>query len=79
MPSLTQAFRGQERVDGHWTVWGLARHLHVDRDWLYARLADGPIPARRHPVIGHYLIPDDPALFARLSRRPYQRKTNAVT
>jgi hypothetical protein len=78
-PSLTQAFRGQDRLDACWTVGGLARHLRVSRNWVYERRADGRIPARRHPVTGHYLIPDDPTLFADLPRRPYQRKTNGVS
>ena len=65
-PSLTTQFRRQARIDGQWTVWGLARTLHVDRDWLYARIKDGTLPAARHPVIGHYLIPDDPDLLAQL-------------
>jgi len=65
-PSLTTQFRQQARIDGQWTVWGLARALHVDRDWLYARIKDGTLPAARHPVIGHYLIPDDPDLLAQL-------------
>jgi len=50
-------------------VWGLARALHVDRDWLYARIKDGTLPATRHPVIGHSLIPDDPGLLAQLQAR----------
>jgi DNA invertase Pin-like site-specific DNA recombinase len=65
-PSLTTQFRHHARIDGQWTVWGLARALHVDRDWLYARIKDGTLPATRHPVIGHYLIPDDPAVLAQL-------------
>ncbi len=68
-PSLTTQFRHQERIDGQWTVWGLARALHVDRDWLYARIKDGTLPATRHPVIGHYLIPDDAAVLAQLQAR----------
>lgn len=70
-PSLTTQFRQQARIDGQWTVWGLARALHVDRDWLYACIKDGTLPATRHPVIGHYLIPDDSAIFDRLTaQRP---------
>lgn len=65
-PSLTTQFRQQAHIDGQWTVWGLARALHVDRDWLYARIKDGTLPATRHPVSGHYLIPDDPAVLAQL-------------
>jgi hypothetical protein len=66
-PSATTRFRSQEKVDGHWTVWGLSRELGLDRDWLYARIRAGAVPARRHPVIGYYLIPDDPALLSRLA------------
>ncbi len=66
-PSLTTQFRRQARLDGQWTVWGLARALHADRDWLYARIRDGTLAATRHPVIDHYLIPDDPELLPRLT------------
>ncbi len=73
-PSLTTQFRGQEKVDGQWTIWGLARLLHVDRNWLYARIKAGTLPATRHSIIGHYLIPDDPALLEQLGqRRPPRR------
>ena len=40
--------------------------MPVDRDRLYARIKDGTLPATRHPVIGHYLIPNDPVVFAQL-------------
>ena len=61
--SLTEQFRTQAKFDGHWTVFGLAQALGVHRNWLYARIRTGTIPAARHPIIGHYLIPDDPDLF----------------
>jgi len=66
-PSLTTQFRGQEKVDGQWTVWGLSRALHVDRNWLYVRIRAGTLPATRHAVIGHYLIPDDPDILTQLA------------
>jgi hypothetical protein len=73
-PSATTRFRSQEQVGGQWTVWGLSRRLGVNRDWLYARIRAGAVPARRHPVIGYYLIPDDPTLLAHLAaQRPAQR------
>jgi hypothetical protein len=73
-PSLTTRFRRQEKVDGQGTVWGLSRALAVDRHWLYARIKTGALPAARHPLIGHYLIPDDPAVLARLrAQRPTRR------
>ena len=73
--SLTTQFRGQEQIAGQWTVWGLSRALQVDRNWLYVRIHGGSIPATRHPVIGHYLIPDDPALLEHLrAQRPPRRQ-----
>ncbi len=73
-PSLTTRFRCQEKVDGQWTVWGLARVLQVGRNWLYTRIKAGTLPATRHPIIGHYLIPDDPVLLAQLTaQRPARR------
>ena len=56
----------QDRIGGRWTVRGLTRALQVRRTWLYTRIAAGAVPATRHPVTGHYLIPDDPALLERL-------------
>jgi DNA invertase Pin-like site-specific DNA recombinase len=64
--SLTEQFKTQAKLDGQWTVFGLAQELAVHRNWLYARIRRGQLPATRHPVIGHYLIPDDPDLLARL-------------
>ncbi len=61
--SLTEQFKTQVKVDGQWTVYGLAQELAVHRNWLYARIRRGTIPATRHPVTGHYLIPDDPGLL----------------
>jgi DNA invertase Pin-like site-specific DNA recombinase len=65
--SLTQQFRTQARLGGQWTVFGLAQALGVHRNWLYARIRNGLIPARRHPVIGQYLIPDNPDLLQTLT------------
>jgi len=62
-PSLTKRFCTQEKQDGSWTIWGLARTLGVDRNWLYRRIIHGALPAQRDPVHGYYLIPDDPVLL----------------
>jgi len=64
--SLTERFRGQAQIEGQWTVWGLSRLLHVTRNWLYDRIASGEVPATRHPLTGHYMIPDEPGLVDRL-------------
>jgi hypothetical protein len=67
----TAPFRGQEQIGGLWTVWGLSRALQVDRNWRYARIHAGRIPATRHPILGHYLIPDEPPLWEHLrAQRP---------
>jgi len=65
--SVTAQFRSREKLDGCWTTWGLARALHVDRNWLYAKIQQGLLPAHRHPVIGQYLIRDDPEVVKRLA------------
>ena len=64
--SLIEQFRTQAKVDGQWTVFGLAQELEVHRNWLYTRIRNRTLPATRHPVLGHYLIPDEPALLATL-------------
>jgi len=74
--SATTRFRSQEKVEGRWTVGGLSRQLDLDRDWLYVRIRAGRIPAERHPVLGYYLIPDDPAILAELAaHRPPHRQS----
>jgi hypothetical protein len=64
--SLTEQFKTQAKIAGHWTVFGLAQELDVQRNWLYTRIRQGTVRATRHPVIGHDLIPDDPELLASL-------------
>jgi DNA invertase Pin-like site-specific DNA recombinase len=77
--SATTRFRSQEKVDGRWTIGGLSRALDLDRNWLYVRIRAGLIPAERHPVIGYYLIPDDPHLLAQLvAQRPPQRQRETM-
>jgi hypothetical protein len=65
--SLTAQFRSQKKIEGCWTTWGLARALNVNRDWLYVQIHAGILPAQRHPVLGQYLIPDDPEVFKYLA------------
>ena len=64
--SLVEQFRTQAKVDDQWTVFGLAQELGVHRNWLYARIRRGRLPATRHPVLGQYLIPDTPDLLQTL-------------
>ena len=76
--AVRHQFRTQERIDGQWTTHGLAQALRVRRTWLYARIVDGTIPAVRHPVTGHYLIPDDPLLIDTLRRRAPARQRSLL-
>ena len=64
--SVRAQYQHQDRIDGQWTTGGLARLLGVHRKWLYAQVARGILPVRRHPLTGHLLVADDPALLARL-------------
>jgi len=64
--SLTEQFRTQAKLEGQWTVFGLAQELAVHRNWLYTRIRSGSLPATRHPVLGHYLIPDTPEIMTTL-------------
>jgi hypothetical protein len=64
--SLTKRFQLEERIDGCWTVGGLARELAVSTNWLRRRIAGGTVTATRHPKTGRYLIPDDPIVLDQL-------------
>jgi DNA invertase Pin-like site-specific DNA recombinase len=64
--ALTAQFKSQAKIEGQWTVQGLAEELGVHRNWLYARMRRGTLLASRHPVTGHYLIADDAELLERL-------------
>ncbi|MDP9375682.1 MAG: hypothetical protein M3Q65_25185 [Chloroflexota bacterium] len=68
---VRQQLRAQEWIGGCWTIHGVAQELGVRRTWLYDRIHAGALPATRHPVTGHYLIRDDPAVLAALrAERP---------
>jgi DNA invertase Pin-like site-specific DNA recombinase len=64
--SLTEQFRTQAKLEGQWTVFGLSQELAVHRNWLYTRIRNGSLPATRHPVLGHDLIPDTPEIITTL-------------
>ncbi len=63
---MRQQFRSEPQIAGEWTIRGLAQQLGVQRTWLYTRIRNGTLPARRHPASGHYLIPNNPHVLARL-------------
>jgi DNA invertase Pin-like site-specific DNA recombinase len=58
-----------DRIDGMWTIHGLAKELGVNRDWFYRRIQSGQLGEPdlvRVPPYGNYLIRDDPALIEQL-------------
>lgn len=60
-----------EKIDGLWTIHGLARKLKVNRNWFYTRIKSGFLSESdviRKPPYDNYLIRDDAKLIARLRR-----------
>src|SRR2546425_5482161 len=48
-----------DKIDAMWTIHGLARHLGVEREWLYHRIRTGALcepDVVRKPPYGNYLI-----------------------
>lgn len=64
--SVLRRFTHKEKVDGYWTVYGLARELGVNRGWIYTRIRNHTIPATCYRHSGCYIIEDDPELMAHL-------------
>jgi DNA invertase Pin-like site-specific DNA recombinase len=73
-PSLTGSQKSREKIDGRWSVPGLARRLGVSETWVRGKIAEGAIPAERHPTTKRWLIEDDPALLARLEKLAAARR-----
>lgn len=70
LKSPFQNHRGAQKVDGLWTIRGLATHLGVHISWLYNRIRNGVIcesDLTRQPQ-GYLLIRDDESLMERLSQ-----------
>jgi hypothetical protein len=53
--SLTGSQHSCEKIDGCWSVPGLALRLGTSETWLRAKLAEGAIPAERHPTTKRWL------------------------
>ncbi|MCA1837277.1 MAG: recombinase family protein [Actinobacteria bacterium] len=67
--SLLETLKGREKLEGSWTVLGLARKLGVSRNRIYRLINSGALATERHPKTGRHLIADDPELIAGLRRR----------
>lgn len=72
--SLTGSQHSCEKIDGCWSVPGLALRLGTSETWLRAKIAEGVIPAERHPTTKRWLIEDDPALLARIEKLAAARR-----
>jgi DNA invertase Pin-like site-specific DNA recombinase len=81
--SVSKVLKSLERLEGRWTVMGLAKELQVDRGHLYKLIRGGALPTERHPQTGNHLIEDDPDLIAdlrtRLAAKPRNVGGNATT
>ena len=64
--SVLKRLSKQEKIDGFWTVQGLAHELGVSRDWVYNRVTSGTIPVAHYRQSQYYIIEDTPHLLARL-------------
>jgi DNA invertase Pin-like site-specific DNA recombinase len=64
-----ETLKGREKLEGHWTVLGLARELGVGQNRIYRLIHSGALATERHPKTGRYLVADDPELIAGLRRR----------
>ena len=61
-----ETHKGREKLEGSWTVLGLARELGVDQNWIYRLIHKGALATERHPKTGRYLVAEDPELIAEL-------------
>jgi DNA invertase Pin-like site-specific DNA recombinase len=81
--SVSKALKSLEKLEGQWTVLGLAKELVVDRGRIYKLIRRGELPTQRHPQTGNHLIEDDPELIAelrtRLAMKPRNGNENAAT
>jgi DNA invertase Pin-like site-specific DNA recombinase len=67
--SLFETLKGREKLEGSWTVVGLAKELGVSQSRIYRLIHSGALATERHPKTGRYLVADDPELIAGLRRR----------
>jgi hypothetical protein len=67
--SVFEAQKGREKLEGSWTVLGLAKELGVDQNRIYRLIHKGALTTERHPKTGRYLVADDPELVAGLRKR----------
>jgi DNA invertase Pin-like site-specific DNA recombinase len=67
--SLYEMHKGVEKLEGKWTVLGLAKELGVNEGRIYRLIYNGTLATDRHPKTGRFLVADDPELLAELRRR----------
>lgn len=67
-PSPLAEYRTSDKIDGSWTISGLARSLGVSYARVHGLVEDGVLPVTRHPISGNLLVPDDAAVLESLRR-----------
>ena len=78
--SLAKTYRCSEKVNGLWTIRGLANNLGVKLYWIYNRIRNGFLSAPDQVLQpqGYYLIRNDEQLMARLRQEVRRtRQSNA--
>ena len=78
--SPLHAHRGAEKIDGMWTIQGLAKKLGVKVYWFYNRMRTGFLsePDLVRQPQGNYLIRDDEQLMARLQKAVQQTRKSPL-
>ncbi len=67
--SVFETLKNREKLDGSWTVRGLAKEFDVSPNRIYKLIEGGLLATERHSKTGRHLIADDPELIAGLRRR----------
>jgi hypothetical protein len=67
--SVFETLRSREKLEGRWTVRGLAKELEVSPNRIYKLIKSGVLATERHPKTRNHLVADDPELIAGLRRR----------
>jgi DNA invertase Pin-like site-specific DNA recombinase len=76
--SILQQHKGAEKIDGMWTIQGLAKQLGVPISWIYNRIRKGMLsePELIRRPSGNYLIPDNEHLIERLRQAVQQTSSS---
>ena len=78
--SAFQAHRGAEKINGMWTIQGLAKKLGVNVFWFYRQIRNGSLcePDLVRQPQGNYLICDNEQTIARIQQAAQQIRKSPV-